>query len=987
MPIISFVYLLFFLITPSASSLLISHDEECLALFQFKQTILQEDYTTSSFSGGVQKLDSWRRPTISNMSDRGSSDCCLWDGVVCSKNEGHVIELDLSQRSIRGTIKSNSTLFNLVYLQKLNLSMNNFAESQIPSEIARLKQLTSLDLSDSGFSGEIPNEISHLNQLSLLDLSLNSLTLQNPRLLQNLTRLDKLNLTQVIISSSVPQFLANFSSLTSINFEDCQLQGNFPIEIFQLPKLKYLSLAFNPYLTGSLPEFRNDTLLVYLNLLKTGFVGKIPESISNLNHLVFFVLSGSFFSGSVPGSLSNLTQLTQLGLGFSYFTGIVPSFVRLSKLKILEFRYNDFVKGNDYYWIGKLANLEELYLDGMNIYQEILPSLANLTKLSVVHMATNYIFGRIPSSFMNLTQLIQVSLNDNQLHGTISSAFSNFKKLETLDLSGNKFEGTVDLDTFVGLNKLNGLYLEGISIVTTDNYTDETLPELEILRLSSCDLKEFPAFLRFRKKMTELDLPNNKIEGLIPAWIFDNSQETMYFVDLSNNKLIGEIPPSICQAKSLINLYLDSNSLTGTLPTCLGNFSKSLGYIDLSNNIFIGGIPPSIFQAQYLRYLILGSNSLTGTLSASLGNLSNTLMSLNLKQNKFHGTIPNTFTRKCFLKNIDLSENRFMGPLPKSLANCPLLEVLIVGDNSFVGVFPYWLGTLTELQVLILRSNRFSDSIQDQYTFRSDFPQLRILDLSNNAFSGQLPDNYFKTWKAMRSVNDISSSSVMGNMYVFGLSMVVTNFSMSIITKGVNTEYVKILNVFTAIDLSSNDFEGDIPQSLTDLRGLQSLNLSNNHLTGFVLPSLRNLKRLESLDLSHNELSGEIPRELIQLGFLAMFNVSFNHLEGGIPTGGQFDTFDNYSYVGNLELCGQPLSKDCQGSTTSTLPQTIDEYESLFPDDIIDWVVIFAGFVSGLVIGFLLWKFLYARYYSWFIDRFGMRNDTWVRPLRNKKRN
>ncbi|XP_071721243.1 receptor-like protein 7 [Rutidosis leptorrhynchoides] len=936
MPImISFVYLLLlvFLITPTASSWLISHDEECLALFQFKQTILHQNYTTS-FHGGLQKLDSWRRPTISNMSDHGSFDCCFWDGVVCSNNDRHVIELDLSESSIHGAIKSNSTLFNLVHLQKLDLSMNNFAESQIPSEIARLKQLRSLNLSDSGFSGEIPYEISHLNQLSLLDLSLNSLKLQTPSLFRNLTRLDTLHLTRVNISSSLPHFLANFSSLTSISFRDCHLQGEFPAAILHLPKLKYLSLALNPDLTGSLPEFRNNTLLEYLNLFTTGFYGKIPESISNLNNLVFFVLADSYFSGSIPSSLSNLTQLNSLGLRKNNFTGTIPSLVSLSKLKIMEFSYNDFDNGPDN-WIGEMTNLEELYLDGMNIHQEIPPYLANLTKLSAVSMAGNHIFGRIPSSFMNLTQLKYVSLHDNQLHGTISSAFSNFKRLKTLDLKGNNFSGTVDLVTFVGLNNLEALYLNRITVVSTQNYTNNTLPELKELSLSSCHLKEFPGFLRFQKKMTLLDLVNNNIAGLIPTWILNNSQETMSFIGLSKNKFIGEIPPSICQAESLRFLLLDSNSLTGTLPTCLGNLS---------------------------------------------------LVNLSLSRNKFHGTIPNTFTRESRLKVIDLSGNRFTGPLPESLANCINLESLKVGYNSLEGVFPFWLGSLTELQVLILSSNKFSGTIQDQSTSRSDFPKLRILDLSNNNFSGQLPDNYFKIWKAMKYVNDVNSSS-MRNMFHFGSIDVVTTFSMSIITKGVKTEYQKILNIFTAIDLSCNSFEGDIPQSITDLRGLESLNLSNNHLTGYVLPSLGNLKKLESLDLSHNELSGEIPREMLQLGFLAMFNVSFNHLEGRIPTGEQFNTFEYYSYVGNLELCGQPLSVDCQVSTTSTLPQTINENESLFPDDIIDWVVILLGFINGSVIGLLLWKFLYARYHDWFIDRFRMRKDTWVRPLRNKRRN
>ncbi|XP_071688663.1 receptor-like protein 6 [Rutidosis leptorrhynchoides] len=461
-PMISFVLLLLVLITSSSSSSL-SHDQECLALFEFKQTILHQDYTATSFNGGFQKLDSWRRPTISNMSDnKTGSDCCLWDGVRCSKYEGHVIELDLSESSIHGFLTSNSTLFNLVHLLKLNLSMNDFTGSQIPSEIARLKQLRSLDLSESGFSGEVPNEISHLIHLSKLDLSFNSLKLQTLSLLQNLTRLEELYLREVNINSSVPRFLANFTSLRSISFLECQLQGEFPAAILHLPKLKHLSLAQNPDLTGSLPEFHNNTLIEDLSLHDTGFYGIIPQTISNLNHLLLLDLSVSFFSGSIPRSLSNLTQLTLLSLRQSNFTGPVPSLVSLSKLTILELGDNNFETSWEYDWIGKLTNLEELDLDGMNIYQEILPSFANLTKLSVVSMSRNFIPGRIPSSFMNLTQLIILNLPHNRLNGPIPSSFSNFKKLNFVDLSGNKFNGSVDLDTFIGLENLEGLSLEGI---------------------------------------------------------------------------------------------------------------------------------------------------------------------------------------------------------------------------------------------------------------------------------------------------------------------------------------------------------------------------------------------------------------------------------------------------------------------------------------------------------------------------------------------
>ncbi|KAL8205373.1 hypothetical protein R6Q57_008924 [Mikania cordata] len=364
------------------------------------------------------ELDSWRKikSNTSDNNDNTSGFDCLWDGVECS-NKGHVIGLDLSESSLTGRITSSSSLFNLVYLQTLDLSTNNFVESQIPSEIARLKQLRSLDLSTSGFNGEIPNEISHLKQLTSLDLSGNPLKLQShglEYLLQNMTRLESLHLSGVELRSSVPCFLANFSSLRSIKLKDCQLQDEFPSSMFHLPKLKHLLLRGNSNLTGSLPEFHNNSLLEYLDVSSTGFTGILPESISNLNHLKGLNLQICYFSGHVPGSLSNLTQLTYLTLLENKFTGLVPSLASLSKLTVLKLGYNSFEVGSEYSWINKLTKLSTLYLDRMNIHDEILPYLANLTRLGYLSMEGNFISGRIPTSFMNLTQQTRPTFRTQQ---------------------------------------------------------------------------------------------------------------------------------------------------------------------------------------------------------------------------------------------------------------------------------------------------------------------------------------------------------------------------------------------------------------------------------------------------------------------------------------------------------------------------------------------------------------------------------------------
>ncbi|KAE8712277.1 Receptor like protein 33 [Hibiscus syriacus] len=65
------------------------------------------------------------------------------------------------------------------------------------------------------------------------------------------------------------------------------------------------------------------------------------------------------------------------------------------------------------------------------------------------------------------------------------------------------------------------------------------------------------------------------------------------------------------------------------------------------------------------------------------------------------------------------------------------------------------------------------------------------------------------------------------------------------------------------------------------------------------------------MDLSSSKLSGEIPSQMKNLTFLEVLNLSHNNLVRLIPNGRQFNTFENDSYIGNLRLCGFPLTKQC----------------------------------------------------------------------------
>ncbi|KAJ9128422.1 hypothetical protein P3X46_035042 [Hevea brasiliensis] len=178
------------------------HDQS-LALLQFKKTFSIRSNASPwdfPYPRPYPKTESWKKGT----------DCCLWDGVTCDIETGNVIGLNLSSSLLYGTIHSNNTLFFLPHLQKLDLSNNDFNNSQI---------------------GQIPLEISYLAGLVSLDLSRNydlilKATVFN-EIVQNLTQLQELDLSDLNLSSVATSSLMNLSSsISSLALSSCELQGN-----------------------------------------------------------------------------------------------------------------------------------------------------------------------------------------------------------------------------------------------------------------------------------------------------------------------------------------------------------------------------------------------------------------------------------------------------------------------------------------------------------------------------------------------------------------------------------------------------------------------------------------------------------------------------------------------------------------------------------------------------------------------------------------
>jgi Leucine-rich repeat (LRR) protein len=238
----------------------------------------------------------------------------------------------------------------------------------------------------------------------------------------------------------------------------------------------------------------------------------------------------------------------------------------------------------------------------------------------------------------------------------------------------------------------------------------------------------------------------------------------------------------------------------------------------------------------------------------------------------------NASTRLCQWKGVTCADD----PNKNNGAAGRVTE-LRLADRGLSGAIAGSVGNLTALRVLDLSNNRFSGRIPAVDSIRG----LQVLDLSTNSLEGSVPD-------------------------------ALTNCSS-----------------LTRLWLYSNALTGSIPRNIGYLSNLVNFDLSGNNLTGTIPPSIGNASRLDVLYLGGNQLTGSIPDGVGELSAMSVLELNNNLLSGSIPS-----TLFNLSSLQTLDLgsnmLGDTLPSDMGDRLVSlqSLILNVNQLEGQIPSSI-----------------------------------------------------
>nr|KAJ0199216.1 hypothetical protein LSAT_V11C600315010 [Lactuca sativa] len=745
-------------------------------------------------------------------------DCCKWRGVTCSTQTGHVTELYISGCGLGGEI--SRSLFNLTYLNFLDLSTNSF-HGTIPTFIGYLTRLSYLNLDSNNLNGTIPRSLGSLTELTFLNLNFNSLSGTIPPEFGNLTNLQRLYLNSVgRCRVEKIEWLSHLSHLEELEMDGISLAKaeKWVDVILSLPKLSWLRLrgcelsqVMYPYSSSFLNSSSSSSSIESLSLQNNNLTSSMYRWLRPLtsNKLLGLDVSGNMLDG-IPKYLGNLCSLEDLSIYNNSAAVKFPDFLNnLSgctslSLQSLYASHSQFT-GSLSDEIQKFLSLESLYLSDNHLNGSISEKFWELPRLETLDVSFNNLTVPSTDHMSSLSYVKEIGLSSSQLGPCFPKWIHTLKSLTLLDISNT-----------------------GISDTTPPDFWDMWPSQLEYLNLSSNNISgSVPDLSSNFASGSVIDLSSNRFYGPIPK-----VSSGLTSLDLSRNKFSGGVS-FICQIVDGLLYFLDlsHNSFIGQLPDCLWHF-KQLKVLNLGHNNLFGSLPPSIGSLIQLKVLYLYKNNFFGELPLSLKNCTS-LISMNLGANKFSGNVPVWIGENLSkLYVLILRSNKFFGTIPQKLCRLANLQILDLSMNNLNGTIPSCLSNLTSM----LQQGGFSQDVQLNTTYRAyEYKQETYVDHAMIEWQGD--EREFVSILKLLKIIDLSSNKLTGQ-----IPHVVTN-----------------LSDLVALNLSRNALSGEIPQKIGEMKKLLTLDLSRNNFSGGIPSSMSQMSLLNDLDLSYNNLSGRIP--------------------------------------------------------------------------------------------------------------------------------
>ena len=321
----------------------------------------------------------------------------------------------------------------------------------------------------------------------------------------------------------------------------------------------------------------------------------------------------------------------------------------------------------------------------------------------------------------------------------------------------------------------------------------------------------------------------------------------------------------------ITSVKLDSFGYGGSLSPSIGNLTF-LQYLQVSGNNLSGPIPEAVSHLAQLSFLDLSHNAFSGSIPGPIFGSLTSLRSLNLAGNCLSGRWPpatDNTNNLSGLTELRLYSNSLSGSIPSDLRSFKELQILDLSTNAFYGDIPLHFPPMAIS--ISLKNNRLSGEFSQAHV-KGLSPLLNVLDLSGNNLSGPVDISLFKhpslqqlnlSYNAFTDIADGSEDSTRSGKS--GNSSVNT-------TTGADDGNAN-KSEMVAIDLSYNHISGRLPTIFASMERLASLSLSHNAFSGRIEPvyalkalaGIVGLEPLRRLMLDGNYLSGPLPPLFMRL--------------------------------------------------------------------------------------------------------------------------